>query len=66
MLLVEELGAQHDGNIDLTILQEEFVQLAANPVEINHASFEELSRIRLLTDFQIQSLINYIYKNLSG
>ncbi|MBE9512403.1 MAG: helix-hairpin-helix domain-containing protein, partial [Bacteroidetes bacterium] len=63
MLLVEELGAQHDGNIDLTILQEEFTQLAANPVVINYASFEELSRIRLLSDFQIQSLINYIHKN---
>jgi len=63
MLLVEELGAQHDGNIDLTILQEEFTQLAANPVKINYASFEELARIRLLSDFQIQSLINYIQKN---
>ena len=63
MLLVEELGAQHDGNIDLTILQEEFAQLAANPVKINYASFEELARIRLLSDFQIQSLINYIQKN---
>lgn len=63
MLLIEELGEQHDGNIDLTILQEEFIQLAANPVEINHASFEELSRIRLLTDFQIQSLLNYIHEN---
>ncbi|NQU81488.1 MAG: helix-hairpin-helix domain-containing protein, partial [Bacteroidetes bacterium] len=63
MLLVEELGAQHDGNIDLTILQEEFTQLAANPVKINYASFEELARIRLLSDFQIQSLINYIQNN---
>jgi len=63
MLLVEELGAQHDGNIDLTILQEEFAQLAANPVLVNYASFEELARIRLLSDFQIQSLINYIHKN---
>ena len=63
MLLVEELGAQHDGNIDLTILQEEFAQLAANPVKINYASFEELARIRLLSDFQIQSLINYIQNN---
>lgn len=63
MLLIEELGAQHDGNIDLTILQEEFAQLAANPVVVNYASFEELTRIRLLSDFQIQSLINYIQKN---
>jgi len=63
MLLVEELGAQHDGNIDLTILQEEFSQLAANPVKINYASFEKLTRIRLLSDFQIQSLFNYIQKN---
>jgi len=57
------LGAQHDGNIDLTILQEEFAQLAANPVLVNYASFEELARIRLLSDFQIQSLIDYIHKN---
>ena len=63
MLLIEELSAQHEENMDFTILQEEFTQLAENPVRINIASFEELGRIRLLTDFQIQSIINYIKKN---
>lgn len=63
MLLMEELSSQSEENMDFTILEEEFACLAEDPVKINNASFEEISRIRLLTDFQIQSLINYIDKN---
>ena len=58
--LVEEITARSEGEADVSELLEYLYSLRDKPLNLNHATPEELSQTHLLTDFQVQSLQDYI------
>ncbi len=57
---IEFIGENlEDSDIDLTTYFDDFYYFIDNPVNLNTADFETLNRLHLLTDVQIQSIINY-------
>lgn len=57
--IVEQIASASEEEIDLTDLQTEITELMANPINLNTASEEELRKISWLSEFQIQSLLDY-------
>jgi hypothetical protein len=49
-------------DIDYTTFIEDFYLLIDNPLNINQASFEDLTRLNLLSDIQIQEILDYRYR----
>ena len=49
-----------DSDIDLTTFFEELYFFFDNPINLNETSFDELKRLHMLTDIQIQSILNYV------
>lgn len=57
---VEFIGESlENSDIDLTTYLEELYYYFDHPLSLNQASFEEFIKLRLLTDAQIMSIINY-------
>ncbi|HDR51743.1 MAG TPA: helix-hairpin-helix domain-containing protein, partial [Mariniphaga anaerophila] len=54
--ILEELGEETDA----ALIIEDLEEFAANPLNINIATRDQLSRLHLLDDIQIQKLINYL------
>lgn len=52
-----------DSDIDLTTFFDELYQFYDDPINLNQTSFEELKRLGMLTDIQIQSILNYTEKH---
>jgi Helix-hairpin-helix motif len=52
-----------DSEIDLTTYFDDLYYFFDNPVNLNQSSFEELKRLHLLSDVQIQAILNYIKKH---
>ena len=48
-----------DSDIDLTTYFDDLYFFYDNPINLNNTNFEELKRLHLLSDIQIQSLLNY-------
>lgn len=44
-------------------LQEELMQYAANPIQINIATEEDLRKLRFLSDSQIDAILTYVHKH---
>ncbi len=44
-------------------LQEELLQYAANPIDLNSATEEDLRKLRFLSDSQIDAILMYVYKH---
>ncbi|HTJ48279.1 MAG TPA: helix-hairpin-helix domain-containing protein [Cyclobacteriaceae bacterium] len=57
--LVEELFPFQDQDLNYSDLYENIVQLLSNPIDINKASPEELRFLHILSEIQIQNLINH-------
>ncbi len=61
--LTEEIFSVTDLQVDYTTLFEELYYYYENPLNLNTASYNELKKLHILTDFQIQSLLDYIKEN---
>lgn len=61
--LAESLSSRSEQDLDYTSLLEELEELQAHPVAINTPNQEELNRLFLLSDFQANSLQQYILEN---
>ncbi len=60
--LLTDIASQNEEDQDLEQLLETLEDLAENPVYINHASFEDVTRITWLTEFQVKSLLDHVAK----
>ncbi len=58
--LIDYIASSSDDEIDYTSLYEDLNFFLNNPLNINLASKEELERLKILNDFQIKSLLDYI------
>ncbi len=61
--LTEEIFSATDLQVDYTTLFEELYYYYENPLNLNTASYNQLKKLYILTDFQIQSLLDYIKEN---
>ncbi|UKN01420.1 helix-hairpin-helix domain-containing protein [Paracrocinitomix mangrovi] len=52
-----------DSDIDLTTYFDELYYFFDNPINLNNTNFEELKKLRLLSDLQISYLLNYLDQN---
>ena len=50
-----------DGDIPMEELQEDLLDLAANPINLNQTNANELSQLRFLNDEQIDAILLYQY-----
>lgn len=50
-----------DGEIPLEDVQEELIEIAQNPINLNHTTANELSRLHFLSDEQIDAILLYQY-----
>jgi hypothetical protein len=60
--LIENLAVNLDENIDYTGLYDDLNFYLNDPLNLNTATIEDLEKLQILNDFQIKSLLNYIYK----
>lgn len=61
--IIEELSSKSDNEIDFTSISEDLYSLIEEPIYLNSCSVEDLSRLIFLSDFQVQSLWDYIQVN---
>jgi hypothetical protein len=61
--LTEEIFSVTDLQVDYTTLFEDLYYYHENPLNLNAATCNELKKLYILTDFQIQSLLDYIKEN---
>jgi hypothetical protein len=59
--IAEELAADQDDPEAVTIFIERLHELAEDPVNINSAGEEEISRLFFLSDFQVKALADYVH-----
>jgi hypothetical protein len=52
-----------DGDIPMEELQEDLLDLAANPINLNQTNANELSQLRFLNDEQIDAILLYQYQH---
>ena len=52
-----------DGEIPIEDLQEELLEIAANPIDLNHTNADELSRLQFLNEEQIDAILLYQYQH---
>ncbi len=57
--VIESIAEDSDENLDYTELLERFNILYDNPINLNSASKKDLEQLYLLSDYQIQSLLEY-------
>ena len=57
---IERINMSTDQEYDYTILVEDLNYFWENPLNLNTASKEDLEKLRLLSDYQIQSIQSYI------
>jgi len=58
--LVEEIAQGIDSDIDYSQITDDLNYLLENPINLNNASEQTFEKLRVLNDFQIKSLLNYI------
>ena len=52
-----------DGEVPMEDIQEELMEIAENPIDLNHTTADELSRLYFLSDEQIDAILLYQYKH---
>ncbi len=57
--IIENIAENSDETLDYTDLLERFNTLYDNPINLNNASKDELEQLHLLSDYQIQNLLEY-------
>lgn len=62
--IIEDINNQlsEDGDVPLEYLQEELLEIAANPINLNHTNADELSRLHFLSDEQIDAILLQQYQ----
>jgi len=60
---IEKIAENTDAELDYTDLVDDLEYLKKHPVNLNSADFEELKKISILTDIQINNLLAHIQKN---
>lgn len=58
--IIEEIAAASEEDIDLSVIIDDLSSLWENPLDLNQATHEDLSRLYLLNDFQINNLLDYV------
>ena len=58
--IIEEIAANAEEDLDLSVIIDDLYFLWEYPLDINQASREDLSRLYLLNDFQIDRLLAYV------
>jgi len=61
--IIEDLSANSENELDLTSIAEDLNRLVENPINLNSCNIDDLSMLSFLTDFQVQSLWEYIQAN---
>ncbi len=61
--IIEAISEETEDEVDFSALAEELENLYDNPLDINNATAEQLEKLIMLNDFQIQSLTDYIHKH---
>jgi len=57
--MIENIAENSDETLDYTTLLEAFNELYNNPINLNTANKKELEQLYILSDYQIQNLIDY-------
>ena len=52
-----------EGDVPLEEVQEELMDIAAHPINLNHTTADELSRLHFLSDEQIDAILLYQYQH---
>lgn len=60
--LIESIAENSDSEIDYSSLYEDLNFFLSNPLNLNTAKREDLEKLKILNDFQINSLLDYIKK----
>lgn len=58
--LIESIAEEFDTEIDYTTLVEELTELARNPINLNSATANDLQKLIVLNEIQIQNLLRHI------
>ena len=58
--LIEDLVAGQEEEVDVDALTENLMFLWENPINLNQTTYDELSQLPFLTDFQVRSLLDYV------
>lgn len=62
---IENIAENSEGEIDYSDLSENLKYFQRNPINLNNTNRDELSELSLLSDIQINNLLNHIKKNNS-
>ncbi len=60
--IIEEIVASADEDADISVIIDDLYFLWENPLDLNQAGVEDLTRLYLLNDFQIAHLFEYVRK----
>lgn len=61
--IIEEIASSTDEELDYTTLFDNLNYYINNPLNLNVATKDELEKLQILNDFQMNSLISYVEKN---
>ncbi|MCZ4693249.1 hypothetical protein DWB61_06660 [Ancylomarina euxinus] len=61
--MIENIAENSDENLDYTNLLEKFNELYDNPINLNNADKDDLEQLLLLSDYQIQNILDYRKEN---
>ncbi|MFM2225347.1 MAG: hypothetical protein RJA07_1549 [Bacteroidota bacterium] len=62
-LMIENIASSTDAEIKYDIEPTQLLYFAKHPINLNKASFDALKQVGLLTEIQINNIINYIKNN---
>lgn len=62
MDIYEQLSENSDEEIDFTSFYEDMIFLSENPINLNKADKEELEKLYLLSDIQVDNILHYLYR----
>lgn len=61
--IIEAIASETDDELDYTTLFDDLYYFINNPIDINNTSVEELSKLEILTDYQMNNLLLYVSKH---
>lgn len=59
----EKASEEGEGEMDVSALTNDLTYYSQHPINLNSASREDLYKLQILTDYQIEALIDYRHKN---
>lgn len=61
--ILEDITSSTEDEVDIDALAEDLIFFMDNPINLNTATYEQLGKLIFLSDFQIQSLLDYVKNN---